>query len=335
VLNWNGLKYLGPCLTSLMNQNVTDYEVILVDNESSDGSVDYCKQNFPTARVIENRRNFGFGKGNNIGITQAKGEYVIVLNQDTVVPPDFVQTLVKVASSDSSIGSVGCRQVGVDGKPSYGAVYMNHGIVVPWIMGARVSQRIIISHSLDGLCLANCAAAVLYRKDAFETVGGFDEDFWSDWEDNDLGFRLWIAGYKNLFTAKTTITHVGEASGSRLSRERNVRMIRNMLATYFKDYEPSDIMTRFFLLFWIIVPARYLLLSIFSLMRTVLRQTGDEKSDRRTVRVPSQAHIALPQAYREFIRRLPNVMSKRVVVQSHRKVSDSKIFSLTERNWII
>jgi GT2 family glycosyltransferase len=333
VLNWNGLRFLGPCLKSLMNQNATDYEVILVDNGSTDGSVDYSKENFPAVRVIENGRNFGFGGGNNIGIEQARGEYVIVLNNDTVAPPDFVQTLVEVASPDSSIGSVGCRLVGVDGRPSYGPVHMNHGIVVPWIMGARLSHRIIKLHSLDGWCLANSAAAVLYRKDALQAIGGFDEDFWSDWEDNDLGFRLWIAGYKSVFTAKTTVTHFGEASGSRLSRERNVRIIRNMLSTYFKDYEPSNILTRFFLVFWIIVPARYVLFSVYSLMRIALRQTGHEKN--QPIHVPSQAHIALFQAYGEFIRRLPNVMSKRVIVQSHRKVSDSQIFSQTDKNWII
>ena len=289
--------------------------------------MDYVRKNFPSIRVIENGRNLGFSKGNNIGVDKARGEYVILLNNDTVVPRDFVRILSDIASHDPSIGSIGCRLVNKNSRTSYGPIFVNRGFIAPLFMGRLSHDRIELLDNIESQCIANCGAAVLFRKDAFEAMGGFDVDFWSDWEDHDLGFRLCVAGYKNLYTTKTSVLHLGRTSfGPNLSRDRNSRIIRNMLSTYLKNYEANNILTRFFLLFWIIIPIRYLI-------KTIIQEAPFMRD--RTAAVTSQTYIALPQAYTQFLLRVPETMRKRMLVQSRRKVSDSEVFSLTGKNWIV
>ena len=104
VLNWNGLRFLSPCLNSLKNQTQQQLQIILVDNGSTDGSVEFVKENFPSVEVVENHRNLGFAEGMNVGIKTATGDYVIALNNDTRVAPNFIEVLLGHASRDPSIG---------------------------------------------------------------------------------------------------------------------------------------------------------------------------------------------------------------------------------------
>src|SRR3989338_3853888 len=114
VLNWNGKQYLNNCLGSLSKQNYKDFEVILVDNGSTDGSVDYVRKNFPKARVIENKKNLGFTIGNNIGIEKSKGRYVFILNNDTKLDKSCLKELVNVMDSNKKIGMVSAKMLFFD-----------------------------------------------------------------------------------------------------------------------------------------------------------------------------------------------------------------------------
>jgi GT2 family glycosyltransferase len=332
VLNWNGLHFLGACLESLMRQTWADYEVIVVDNGSTDGSIDYVRTNFPSVKLIENRRNLGFAQGNNIGFQAVLGDYVIALNNDARVPRNFVEVLVKCASSDPQIGSVGCRIIQEDGTLGYGPLVTNNGILVPLFMGSHlIPKRIGTLFGTEGYCIANCAAAVLYKKRALEETGGFDSDFWSDWEDHDLGYRLMLAGYKNPYTTETSVVHVGGGSfGRELSKDRNVRIIRNMLFTYLKNYQAWNLVTRFFVLFWVVLPLRHVL----SIIVYELRRLRN-RPPRTAALMSRHVYLSLPEAYISFLWHLRTVMRKRVKVQTQRKVSDSVIFSETRRGWIV
>jgi len=93
VLNWNGLRFLGPCLESLSKQTCPKFQIVLVDNGSVDGSVQYVRTNFPSVRIIENLKNLGFAEGNNVGFRSSAADYVVLLNNDTRASPDFVETL--------------------------------------------------------------------------------------------------------------------------------------------------------------------------------------------------------------------------------------------------
>jgi hypothetical protein len=319
-------------MSSLEQQVSPQDEVILVDNGSDDGSVEYVRRNFPFVRIVENGRNLGFAEGNNVGLRSAVGDYVIILNNDTQVSPNFLEVLVKCASSDPEIGSVGCRIIQEDGTFRYGPSFTNMAFIVPLFMGNNfLPERIGRLFRLDEWCATNCATATLYAKRALKVTGGFEADFWSDWEDHDLGLRLWLAGYKNLYTTKTYVIHVGGGSfGSVLSKQRYVRIIRNMLFTYIKNYEAASLVTYFFLLFWLILPIRHILLMIAYEMTRI-----KGKSPRGATHGLRDVYGALPEAYMCFLRGLSTIIRKRAMVQTLRKVSDSAIFRATRKNWII
>lgn len=104
VLNWNGKKYLKDCFTSLENQTYSNFEIVLIDNGSKDGSLEYVKSNFPEVKILALGKNLGFAEGNNKGIKSAKGKYVFILNNDTKVDKNCLEKLVEVAESDDRTG---------------------------------------------------------------------------------------------------------------------------------------------------------------------------------------------------------------------------------------
>lgn len=179
--------------------------------------------------------------------------------------------------------------------------------------------------------MANSGAAVLYRKSAIDAIGGFDGDFWSDWEDHDLGYRLWLAGYKNFYTTGTNVVHVGGGSfGHEVSKERYTRIIRNIMLTYLKNYEPRNVVTRFFVLFFLVIPLGHMLsIVLHELARFSKGLSGELGAVSRT------AYLSLPEAYFCFLRGLRTAMRRRATVQAQRTVSDRAIFSTTERRYVI
>ena len=142
-------------------------------------------------RIVENDANLGFAEGNNVGLRLAGGDYLVVLNNDTRVSPNFIEVLVNCASSNPEAGSVGCRIIQEDGSFKYGPCYANMAFLVPLFMGSKfLPERLGRLFREEGQCTTNCATAVLYTRRALEAAGGFDADFWSDWEDHDLGLRI-------------------------------------------------------------------------------------------------------------------------------------------------
>jgi len=133
VLNHNGAAYVERCLNSIFLNHYSNFEVIFVDNNSSDGSVELASRLFnsnPHFIIIRNSENLGFSVGNNIGFKRTKAKYVIVLNNDTEVAENFIDTLVNVAESDETIGSVGCKIVQQDGRIRYRPMYISYGFIV-------------------------------------------------------------------------------------------------------------------------------------------------------------------------------------------------------------
>jgi GT2 family glycosyltransferase len=239
ILNWNGADYLGKCLDSVLQQTYDNYEVIVVDNHSTDDSTEIIRTRYPSVRLITLPSNVGFAKGNNIGFTASKGNYVIALNNDTEVQPNFIEVLLSVAEKDGSIGSVGCRIVQYDGSTRYGPVYSAHGGLVlgrPIAILSRNHFMEVLSRR-PAQVLANCGCAVLYRKKVLEKVGGFDPLYFSNWEDHDLGIRMNIAGYPSMYTPTTTVLHLGGRSeGSPGSSSRLALVVQGMMMAYYKNF---------------------------------------------------------------------------------------------------
>ena len=242
VLNYNGTAYVKRCLGSIFRNSYSNFEVLFIDNNSADGGAEVALHLFhsePRFTLIRNSENFGFSVGNNIGFKRANAKYVIVLNNDTEVEENFIETLVRIAESDERIGSVGCRIMQLDGRILYGPIYMGYGFIVH-ALDKQTYDKFTVN-------LANCGCAALYRKSIIDRIGGFDPYFWADWEDHDLGYRLNLAGFECVYTPETTILHLGGGNFLGMSEEREIRIFRNKLFTYVKNYQAKNLFIRFLL----------------------------------------------------------------------------------------
>jgi len=315
VLNWNGAQYIEKLITSLLKQSYDNYEILFIDNGSTDNSLDLIQAKFRDnckLRILPLKKNYGFAKGNNIGFKVARGKYVIVLNNDTEVPPNFIEEMVRIAEADETVGAVGCKVQGYDGRINGAPVFMKSGFV-KGIWEDRLSI-----YTAPILCLAPIGCAVLYRKRLIEILGGYDEDYWSDWEDYDLGWRIVIYGYKCVYTPLTYCLHIGGASYKGQPPSRMRRMVRNMLASHFKNYDSFNLVFRF----PIMVSTLYvrLLLRIFtSLALVILRR-----------KTKLDIYIAELLGIIDFFQFAKKMIYKRNLIQKNRRLSDRMVFAYTK-----
>lgn len=207
VVNYNGLNFLKRCLSSLLIQTYQDIEIILVDNGSTDDSVTYVGKEFPSVRIIINEENFGFAKGNNIGIKEARGELVATLNNDTEASPGWIEELVKVIYSNKYTGMCSSKILLMrdhDIIDSTGICMSRSGAC--WDRG--MSEKDVGQYENVEDIFGPCACAAMYRKSMLQEIGLFDEDFCAYMEDVDLAFRGRLACWKCLYVPKAIVYHV-------------------------------------------------------------------------------------------------------------------------------
>ncbi len=240
VLNWNGKKFLKNCLNSLQKLNYNSVEIIVVDNNSTDGSAEFVKKNYPKVIFVENKENYGFAKGNNIGYEKTKGEYVLILNNDTVVTPDFLNPLIETFKKDSRIGCLQPQIRLLEDKKvldGVGAFLTSTGFL--YHFGYLKDKNKDIYNKRMKIFSAKGACMLLSRK-AIEKVGLFDEDFFIFFEETDLCFRLWLAGFTVAYEPKSVIYHMGGAdttSSKSYQHERRAYLsLRNMFCSYLKNF---------------------------------------------------------------------------------------------------
>lgn len=187
VLNWNGRELTRNCLRSIKEEtDYPDYEVIVVDNGSTDGSQQMLRNEFPWARLIENPTNLGFARGNNQGMEVARGDYIFLLNNDTIVTRGWLSSAIQVLESDPRIASVGSTLVSPDwdGKPPE---------------GGEVEKDTV------------CGAAMLVRRKVIERIGPLDDRNFSPiyGEETDWNYRARNIGYRVVETGRSVIKHIG------------------------------------------------------------------------------------------------------------------------------
>jgi len=329
ILNFNGLPYLRDCLDSVSWSTYPNLDVYVIDNGSTDDSCKLVTSNYPRAKLIRFDANVGFAKAYDIAVKGIEADYVLLLNNDTQVQMNFVEVLVERAESGERVGSVGCKIVQPGSPRRYGPVFFSGSgrFIGPLFFGSTIEKDAVQSiYATEAECLANSAAAVLYRKSLIDAIGLFDSDFWADWEDHDLGFRICLAGFRNLYTPRTIVLHKGAASfGSVDSRGRAVRMIRNMFFTYVKNYDARNIALRFFPLFFVIYPYRELIVILENELGLLLGRDSGRRAKLRTT------YMAYAVSCWQFIRELRHVMEKRGVVQLLRRSSDEDIIRRTSK----
>lgn len=211
--NYNGMDFLPDCLNALYEQTEKDFEIIVVDNGSRDGSLQYLKE-LPSVRMISFPRNEGFCKAVNAGIKAALGEYVVLLNNDTRVFPDYLEKLVGAISSSEKIFSVSPKMIMMknpDLIDDAGDLYCALG----WAF-SRGKGKPLSSYDTAENIFASCGGAAIYRKSVFDEIGYFDEKHFAYLEDIDMGYRARIFGYINRYEPAARVYHFGSGfSGSR------------------------------------------------------------------------------------------------------------------------
>ena len=229
ILCWNDRQVVADCLSSIYaTTRRTEIEVIVTDNGSSDGSPDFIRDNYPHVRVIENGKNLRFAKANNVGIRASQGDYILILNPDTIIHDGTLDNIVEFADRHAEAAAFGCRVLNADGSYQVSARPFT-SLRADWIAGlflrvlGHVSDRFMsdtyigwegeTERTVDWIT----GCFMLIRGDLLKQLGGFDEQFFYYYEDMDLCRRLWQSGHSIVFTPTVSITHLkGQSTNQRL-----------------------------------------------------------------------------------------------------------------------
>jgi GT2 family glycosyltransferase len=211
IVNYNVQYFLELCLKSVQKALVgIDAEIIVVDNNSPDDSCNRIKQLFPKIVLIENKENFGFSKANNQGVKNSKGDYICILNPDTVIAEDTFPKLLEFAKSKDNLGIVGCKLIDGTGKylPESKRNIPVVKIALQKILGNSKSYYANHIQENDVAKVDVLVGAFMFMKrDVFSAIGGFDEDYFMYGEDIDISYKALSFGYKNYYYGETTIIH--------------------------------------------------------------------------------------------------------------------------------
>lgn len=231
--NYNGIQYIDGCLKALYEGTVVP-EVIIIDNGSADGSAELAEENYPACRLIRFSENRGFCHAVNEGIRLADTEYVILLNNDTVVDKEFVFRLWKAIRKRKDAFSVSAKMLSMKNPEvidDAGDLYCALG----WAF-ARGKGKSKVFYSKPAEIFAACGGAAIYRKDVFGIIGYFDENHFAYLEDIDIGYRARISGFRNYFEPDAVVLHAGSAvSGSRYNEFKVRLSSKNSIYMIYKN----------------------------------------------------------------------------------------------------
>jgi GT2 family glycosyltransferase len=303
VLNWNGKDVLKPCLDSLLAQSL-HCGVFVVENGSSDGSLEYLRENYPQVQLIINKVNLGFAGGANCGIREAirrHFDYVALLNNDAYADKHWLKNLISILDDQPEAGIVTCKLIHADKLrlDSTGDQYTVWGLPFPRGRGEPVSTK----YDQKTNIFAASGGASAYRLKMIEEIGLFDEDFFAYYEDVDISFRAQLAGWKVSYAADALAYHQIGASSSRVRGFTTFQTIKNLPWLVIKDVPKGLLHT---------VWPRFLLAHAMFLGRAILR--GHAWSAFKGLAVSLQ--------------KIPKKLGERRVIQSKRTVSSSYISSM-------
>ncbi|MFX1593130.1 MAG: glycosyltransferase family 2 protein [Promethearchaeota archaeon] len=241
ILNYNGIDHLEECFNSLSQLTYKNVEIILIDNNSQDNSVNFIRENYPNVNIIKLNKNFGFTGGNNAGASQAKGEYIVLLNNDTIVDKNWLTELVRVAQKSKNIGVVGSKIYNY-----YNREFIDYAgsCCDKYLRTDHIGRNLNDNKFLDfeNETFYACGAALLIKRELYKKIGLFDPLYFIYCEDFDLSWRTWLAGYKVMYAPKSFLFHkIGQVLED-LSPRKFFLHERNRLRTLLKNYELKSIL---------------------------------------------------------------------------------------------
>ncbi|WP_432222158.1 glycosyltransferase family 2 protein [Flavobacterium sp. TMP13] len=243
ILNYNVRYFLEQCICSVQKalENI-DGEIIVVDNNSSDGSCVMMQQRFPHIKLIQNTENYGFPKGNNIGVSAAQGKYICILNPDTVVSEDTFLKVLAFAEEKQNLGIVGCKLI--DGTGAF-LPESKRGIPTPWVAFTKMSALYKLfpnskafnqyyaqhlSKEQSGEVAILVGAFMVLQRELYSELQGFDENCFMYADDIDLSYRSLLLGKSNYYFADTSVLHY---KGESTTKDANYMLRFQEAMTYF------------------------------------------------------------------------------------------------------
>ena len=232
--NYNGIAFLDSVLGSLEGQTARNFEVIFVDNGSTDGSCSFVAGNYSWVHIIELPENYGFCRAVNEGIRAAKAPYVLLLNNDTEVAEDFVEQMLSAIRRHKNAFSCAARMVQYHDRDRLDDAG-NYYCALGWSF-ARGKGKDIHTYEKEEQIFAACGGAAIYRKKILEKIGYFDEEHFAYLEDTDIGYRARIYGYENWYAPEALVYHVGSGtSGSKYNPFKVKLAARNNIYLNYKN----------------------------------------------------------------------------------------------------
>ncbi len=250
IVSWNVKDDVLACLSSLRQNPLSPpFEQIVIDNNSSDGTADFVKQNYPEVTLIANQDNLGFAKANNQGIALAAGRYVLLLNPDTIVHPGSLDILVKFLDDNPDVGACGPKLLNNDGSPQAsvrrfptfrGVLYSHTVCRLLGLFRTQHREWMMRDFGYDKQTDVDqiMGAAMMVRNSAIEEVGHLDGDFFMYFEEVDWCYRIKQAGWRIVFLPDAVLTHLGGRSSSQAPLKR-IMMLKSLLAFFRKHRRAS------------------------------------------------------------------------------------------------
>ena len=307
IVNWNAGHYLRKCLQSLKAQTLKPVRVLIVDNASIDDSMTGLEEEFENYEFIRLETNKGFAFANNLAVKKVDDcNWIAFLNPDAFAHPEWLEKLIDAAEKFPEYKSFGSHMLkhGTDKMDGTGDIY--HVCGSAW---RRDYEALSLEVDREaGEIFSPCAAASFIRKDIFLGVGGFDESFFSYFEDVDLGFRLQLKGYGSLYVPNAVVEHVGSATTSRYSDFAIYHSQRNLVWSYVRNM-PG---------FWYFLP-QHILFNLIALIWFALKGKA------------GTAFQAKWHALKEF----PRVWALRKLTQHERTVDASVVIKKMNRDFLV
>lgn len=306
VINWNGKHFLETCLSALQGQTFRDFETILVDNGSEDGSVEFVLENFPEIRLIALERNIGFAAGNLAGYQQSRGDWVVLLNNDTEADANWLFAVHEAAAAFPEAGMLASKMLYFDERnkiDNCGFDLTTAGATLDLGRDEKDSEQWKKTFPVFGAC----GGAVAYRRRMLEDIGFLDPTFFMTYEDADLSFRAQMRGYECMFVPGAVVYHRYRATMRTEPARQVYYSQRNIEFLYLKNM-PAGLMLRY-------LPQR------------ILYEVG---AGFYFIRMG--AGMPFLKAKWDALRQLPRILKKRKQIQMRRTVSDAKLRAMMRTN---
>ena len=309
VVNYNGQSFLKDCFDSLLRTTYPSVEILMVDNGSTDDSVSFVEQHYPQVKLIKSPTNLSYSGGNNLGIRHAAGDYVVMLNNDTEVPPGWLEPLAEEFASDQAIAACQPKILKMTDRSSFEYAGAAGGYIdrygYPFLRGRIFDvieqDRGQYQNRVDLFWTSGAAMAI--RKSVLDEIGLLDEDFVLHMEEIDLCWRMLLMGYRLRIRPDAVIYHFG---GGTLGRERVAKLyynLRNSIFMLLKNYSTRRLL-------WVLP------------VRSILDLAFLAKS---LVTLDLKRAAAVPAAYAGLLVHPRLILKKRREIQRRRTVSDRAI----------